>query len=100
MRHKLNTFILKNPPEEKVSKAEKRCAPHPGLGKTRRRTGQRLLHCCDRRRTEKLALFAVSPRVSTLSMPSRDGNGVEDEIAYLKISARAGHNTMVPIRFR
>ena len=26
MRHKLNTFILKNPPEEKVSKAEKRCA--------------------------------------------------------------------------
>lgn len=24
MRHKLNTFILKNPPEDKVSKAEKR----------------------------------------------------------------------------
>ena len=27
MRHKLNTYILKNPPEEKVSKAEKKCAP-------------------------------------------------------------------------
>lgn len=26
MRHKLNTYILKNPPEEKVSKAEKKCA--------------------------------------------------------------------------
>ena len=26
-RHKLNTYILKNPPEEKVSKAEKKCAP-------------------------------------------------------------------------
>ena len=25
-RHKLNTYILKNPPEEKVSKAEKKCA--------------------------------------------------------------------------
>jgi hypothetical protein len=25
MRHKLNTYILKNPPEEKVSKAEKKC---------------------------------------------------------------------------
>lgn len=24
MRHKLNTYILKNPPEEKVSKAEKK----------------------------------------------------------------------------
>ncbi len=32
MRHKLNTFILKNPPEEKVSKAEKRCASHSVLG--------------------------------------------------------------------
>ena len=30
MRHKLNTFILKNPPEEKMSKAEKRCAHHHG----------------------------------------------------------------------
>ena len=27
MRHKLNTFILKNPPEEKLSKAEKKCVP-------------------------------------------------------------------------
>ena len=27
MRHRLNTYILKNPPEEKVSKAEKKCAP-------------------------------------------------------------------------
>lgn len=26
MRHRLNTYILKNPPEEKVSKAEKKCA--------------------------------------------------------------------------
>lgn len=26
MRHKLNTFILKNPPENKLSKEEKRCA--------------------------------------------------------------------------
>ena len=25
MRHRLNTYILKNPPEEKVSKAEKKC---------------------------------------------------------------------------
>ena len=24
MRHRLNTYILKNPPEEKVSKAEKK----------------------------------------------------------------------------
>ena len=24
MRHKLNTFILKNPPEDKMSKAEKK----------------------------------------------------------------------------
>lgn len=33
MRHKLNTFILKNPPEDKTSKAEKKCAllAHPGL---------------------------------------------------------------------
>ena len=28
-RHKLNTYILKNPPEEKVSKAEKKCATYP-----------------------------------------------------------------------
>ena len=27
MRHKLNTFILKNPPEDKASKAEKKCVP-------------------------------------------------------------------------
>ncbi len=26
MRHKVNTFILKNPPENKLSKEEKRCA--------------------------------------------------------------------------
>lgn len=26
MRHRLNTFIIKNPPEEKISKAEKKCA--------------------------------------------------------------------------
>ena len=30
-RHKLNTYILKNPPEDKVSKAEKKCAPRLGL---------------------------------------------------------------------
>lgn len=29
MRHRLNVYILKNPPEEKVSKAEKRCAFSP-----------------------------------------------------------------------
>ena len=28
MRHRLNTYIIKNPPEDKISKAEKRCAPH------------------------------------------------------------------------
>lgn len=26
MRHRLNTYIIKNPPEDKISKAEKRCA--------------------------------------------------------------------------
>jgi len=26
MRHKLNTFIVKNPPENKLSKEERRCA--------------------------------------------------------------------------
>lgn len=29
MRHKLNTFILKNPPENKLSKEEKRCGGAP-----------------------------------------------------------------------
>jgi hypothetical protein len=28
MRHRLNTYIIKNPPEDKISKAEKRCASH------------------------------------------------------------------------
>ena len=28
MGHRLNTFILKNPPEEKISKEEKKCAPN------------------------------------------------------------------------
>ena len=33
MRHRLNVYILKNPPEEKVSKAEKRCGARvQGLG--------------------------------------------------------------------
>lgn len=27
MRHRLNTYILKNPPEDKMSKAEKKCGP-------------------------------------------------------------------------
>jgi hypothetical protein len=27
MRHKVNTFILKNPPENKLSKEERRCVP-------------------------------------------------------------------------
>lgn len=36
MRHKLNTFILKNPPEDKTSKAEKKCAAFVGARSSRR----------------------------------------------------------------
>jgi hypothetical protein len=40
-RHKLNTYILKNPPEEKVSKAEKKCAALLArLGQLRRRASR------------------------------------------------------------
>ena len=44
MRHKLNTFIIKNPPEDKVSKAEKRCA----CRETARPLELAIMHCRDR----------------------------------------------------
>lgn len=31
MRHRLNTYIIKNPPEDKISKAEKRCVGRMSL---------------------------------------------------------------------
>ena len=60
MRHRLNTYILKNPPEEKVSKAEKKCErclhPFPCMSLppyvVRRRNVSRLCTC-----RQELVLF-------------------------------------------